>query len=120
MIERRLVGRRFIDFHREAAHPLYPHELERRLAKRRVGDRDGTPGGIDALMPGHRRRPPILWRGVARCQNCGRELNYARNLSNDGRKYFIVESILDEPTKRACECENARVEIEWIAQAGRE
>ncbi len=119
MIERRLVGRRFIDFHPDAAHPLYPGELERRLAKRRGGDRDGTPSGADALLPGRRRRPPILWSGIARCQNCGRELARARNLSREARRYFIIENAF-VPAHPRCECENARVQIEWVLQAGTE
>ena len=118
MIERRLVGRRFIDFHPDAAHPLYPGELERRIAKRRNTDREGTPGGADALLPGRRRRPPILWCGIARC-HCGRELARARNLSREARRYFIVEHAF-APSKPPCECSNARVQIEWILQSGRE
>ena len=119
MIERRLVGRRFVDFHPEAAHPLYPNELERRLARRRTGDREGAPGGVDALMPGRRRRPPILWSGLLRCQGCGRELKRARNLSSEGRRYFIAENIF-VPAVGLCECENASSQIEWIAQSGTE
>ena len=119
MIERRLVGRRFIDFHSDAAHPLYPDELERRRSKRRQGDRDGTPGGADALLPGRRRRPPILWNGVLRCQNCGRELARARNLSKEARRFFIVEHAF-VPAHPRCECPDARAQIEWILQSGRE
>lgn len=131
MIERRLVGRRFIDFHSEAAHPLYPNELERRLAKRRDGDREGAPNSADVLFPGRRRRPPILWTGIARCASCERELRRARNLSSDGRKYFIAEYFLNDRAPR-CDCQadreanckagctRARVHIEWIAQSGTE
>ena len=119
MIERRLVGRRFIDFHPEAAHPLYPNELERRLAKRRNGDREGTPGGADALLPGRRRRPPILWSGIVRCQSCGRELSRTRNLAREARRYFIVDNAL-VPTHPRCQCPDAPVQIEWILQAGTE
>ncbi len=122
MIERRLVGRRFIDFHPDAAHPLYPNELERRLAKRRNTDREGTPGGPDALLPGRRRRPPLLWSGIVRC-HCGRELARARNLSREARRYFIVEHALARTQtdfKLRCECGDARPQIEWILQSGRE
>ena len=119
MIERRLVGRRFIDFQPEAAHPLYPNELERRLSKRRGGDRDGTPGGADALLPGRRRRPPILYSGILRCATCKRELCRARNLSGEGRKYFIVEHAMGANAAR-CACDGERGHIEWILQAGTE
>ncbi len=119
MIERRLVGRRFIDFHPEAAHPLYPNELERRLSKRRGGDREGAPGLPDALLPGRRRRPPILWSGLVRCQKCGREWSRTRNLSSEGRRHFIIEHAFAPPHPR-CECDNARAQIEWILQAGTE
>lgn len=119
MIERRLVGRRFIDFHPDAAHPLYPNELERRLSKRRGGDRDGTPSGVDALLPGRRHRPPILWSGIIRCQNCGRELKRTRNLSGEARRYFIAETTF-APLFDSCGCENPATQIEWISQAGTE
>ena len=119
MIERRLVGRRFIDFHPDAAHPLYPGELERRLAKRRNTDREGSPGGADALLPGRRRRPPILWSGILRCCNCGRELARAHNLSREARRYFIIENAF-MPLHPHCECPNAPAQIEWILQSGRE
>ena len=89
MIERRLVGRRFVDFYPESAHSFYPGELERRLFNRRAG----APSGLDALLPGRRRRPPILWSGIVKCADCGRELRRIRNLSSDGRKYFIAECV---------------------------
>ncbi len=120
MIERRFVGRRFIDFHPEAAHPMYPNELERRLAKRRGGDREGAPNGVDALMPGRRRRPPILYSGVLRCRNCRRELSRARNLSGGGRKHFIIEHGFGTPAELRCERDGARADIEWTLQAGAE
>ena len=118
MIERRLVGRRFVDFHPEAAHPLYPNELERRLTKRRAGDREDAPGGVDALMPGRRRRPPILYSGLVRCARCKRELHRARNLSGTGRKHFIAEYALNAAWQ--CDCDSKQGDIEWILQAGTE
>ena len=120
MIERRLVGRRFIDFHPESAHPFYPGELERRLATRRNGDREGAPNSADVLFPGRRRRPPILWSGIAKCVDCGRELRRIRNLSSDGRKYFIVECVFGETKTLGCDCRDAHAQIEWILQAGTE
>ena len=121
MIERRLVGRRFVDFHPDAAHPLYPNEIERRLAKRRSGDRDGVPGGVDALFPGQRRRPPILFNGIVRCQNCGCELRRTRNLSREGRRHFIVEHSARFGNAPRCRCEReGSSAIEWILQAGSE
>ena len=120
MLERRLVGRRFIDFHPDAAHPFYPNELERRVSRRRSGDREGACSGPNALlMSRRRRRPPILWSGILRCQNCGRELVRARNLSREARRYFIVEHAFAS-TRPRCECENTPAQIEWILQSGTE
>ena len=121
MIERRLLGRRFSDFYPEAASPVYPQELERRLTKRRGGDRDGALPGADALLPGRRRRPPILFSGILRCGRCKRELRRVRNLSGEGRKYLIAEHSFGAPTDQtSCRCDGSRADLEWILQAGTE
>ena len=120
MIERRLVGRRFVDFHPDAAHPLYPNELERRLAKRRGGDRDGTPHGPDALFPGKRRRPPVLFSGILKCERCRHERLRARNLSREGRKHFLVQYGWRGPNALRCPHDDAPLVIEWVLQAGSE
>ena len=99
---------------------LYPNDLERRIAKRRTSDREGAPGGLDALLPGRRRRPPVLWSGIAKCPGCGRVLHRVRNLSSDGRQHFIVECVFGAPSQRSCSCANDRAIIEWLAQAGTE
>lgn len=116
MIDRRVVGRRFLDYHPEAAPPVYPVELERRRGPRRVGDRDR---GVDALLPGKRRRPRVLFSGILRCAHCGRELRRARNLSSEGRKYFIAEYAF-ESKRPQCVCQATHSTLEWIFQAGTE
>ena len=120
MIERRLVGRRFVDFHPDAAHPSYPIELERRRRKRRAGDRHGAPCGPDALLPGARRRPRVLFSGVLKCPQCQRELRRVRNLSGEGRKYLIAEFCFAAPASQVCSCGAAKAALEWVLQAGTE
>lgn len=120
MIERRLPGRRFVDYYPDAAPLAYPGELERRVSQRRAGDRNDVTAGLQAFLPGQRRRPPILFSGILRCANCGRELRRTRNISGAGRKYFLAEfSFLSRRAYR-CECGAAQSAIEWLLQAGTE
>ena len=117
MIERRLAARRFADFYPDEAPPRYPAELERRHLNRRGGDHVGVVFGPDALFPGLRRRPRVLFSGIWKCDHCGCELHRARNLSREGRKYFLAEHAFHVASRLRCGC-GARPQLEWVFQAG--
>ncbi len=118
MIERRLVGRRYADFHPDAPPPLYPNELERRFSQRRTSAKTRAHFSPDALLPGQRRRPKVLFSGIVRCANCGRELRRTRNIAPKARRYFIAEYGLGDAPR--CSCGAARARLEWLFQAGTE